>query len=412
MSAQDRPISVQTGQALIEPSTPAENGGLDNVNYNLIVYENTQIIDPADHIYTVIGTLGSGQFGHVYEVTGNDPTTGLPVHLALKISKSTEESRMQFQYEAQALSYVRSMVESRKGNSRTVNCSNNNSTFEITNTQIRANCDESSMENISYIKEYFEYENHVCILLDKCGPSMLDLLHSRGYCGIPLNHVQSVMRDVLNGLCTLASLDIIHADVKPENITAVSESSLHVKLIDLGSCAVASGQLITYAQSRYYRAPEVVLRLEYDTEADVWSTACVAAELMLGLPLFPAETELHLISLIDGMLGPFPARMIEMTERHDELFMPDDTLKSAEILCAENNENFTEFRPYFLCSRLEDIIMSYPFDEGLSSAQIAEETRHRQVFVDFLSQMLRLDPQERISAAHALEHPFMTMDLS
>lgn len=411
MSAQERPISAQRGQALIEPSTPAENGGLDNVNYNLIVYENTQIIDPADQIYTVIGTLGSGQFGHVYEVTGNDPTTGLPVHYALKISKSTEESRMQFQYEAQALSYVRTMVESKKNNAYYGNFSID-STFTQTNTQIRANCDETSMENISYIQEYFEYENHVCILLDKCGPSMLELLHNRGFCGIPLNHVQSVMRDVLSGLCTLASLDIIHADVKPENITAISDSSLRVKLIDLGSCAVASGQLSTYAQSRYYRAPEVALRLDYDTEADVWSTACVAAELMLGLPLFPAETELHLIHLIDEMLGPFPADMIRATERHDELFMPDDTLKSAEILCAESGQNFTEFRPYFLCTRLEDIVMSYPFDDAMSSAQIAEETRRRQVFVDFLSQMLRLDPRERISAAHALEHPFMTMDLS
>ncbi|KAH8078843.1 protein kinase [Aureococcus anophagefferens] len=43
----------------------------------------------------------------------------------------------------------------------------------------------------------------------------------------------------------------------------------------------------TYVQSRFYRAPEVLVGAPYDGAIDVWSAACVVAELMLGLPVFP-----------------------------------------------------------------------------------------------------------------------------
>ncbi len=43
----------------------------------------------------------------------------------------------------------------------------------------------------------------------------------------------------------------------------------------------------SYIQSRFYRSPEVVLGTSYNVAIDMWSLGCVAAELFLGLPLFP-----------------------------------------------------------------------------------------------------------------------------
>lgn len=97
---------LERGQALIDPSTPAENGGLDNENFELILYENSQIKDPAEQIYTVIGKLGEGRWGQVYEVSTPNPSGGDPLIYAMKISKSTEDSLGQFHYETQALAYV------------------------------------------------------------------------------------------------------------------------------------------------------------------------------------------------------------------------------------------------------------------------------------------------------------------
>lgn len=105
MSANINIPNPRSGVALINPSTPAENGGLDNEDFDLIVYENMQIIDPAEQVYTIKGNLGAGQFGKVYAVTISTPE-GEEFEFAMKISKSTQDSRDQFEYEAQALSYV------------------------------------------------------------------------------------------------------------------------------------------------------------------------------------------------------------------------------------------------------------------------------------------------------------------
>jgi dual specificity tyrosine-phosphorylation-regulated kinase 2/3/4 len=60
-------------------------------------------------------------------------------------------------------------------------------------------------------------------------------------------------------------------------------------MIDFGSSCFADQKMYTYIQSRYYRAPEVILGLDYSVEIDMWSFGCVAAELKLSYPIFSGE---------------------------------------------------------------------------------------------------------------------------
>jgi serine/threonine protein kinase len=80
-------------------------------------------------------------------------------------------------------------------------------------------------------------------------------------------------------------------------------------LIDLGSCCSPGNCPLTYTQSRYYRSPEVALGMDFDFRIDVWSARCPAAELFRRLPLFPAQSQDHLLATIDDMFGPFPMAM-------------------------------------------------------------------------------------------------------
>lgn len=78
---------------------------------------------------------------------------------------------------------------------------------------------------------------------------------------------------------------IIHCDVKPENILLKQYHGFDIKLIDFGSSNHSGSSFFSYIQSRYYRAPEVMLGLPYDSSIDIWSVACVLVRKLFVLNL-------------------------------------------------------------------------------------------------------------------------------
>lgn len=106
------------------------------------------------------------------------------------------------------------------------------------------------------------------------------------------HHVLCRDAQILDALIVLRDASIIHCDLKPENILLASPSPAggslgKLKLIDFGSACFEGRTFFSYIQSRFYRSPEVLLGLSYNGAIDMWSFGCVAAELFLGLPLFP-----------------------------------------------------------------------------------------------------------------------------
>ena len=82
-----------------------------------------------------------------------------------------------------------------------------------------------------------------------------------------------------------------------------SLQSPQIKVIDFGSACHERQTVYTYIQSRFYRSPEVLLGLTYNSAIDMWSLGCIAVELFLGLPLFPGTSEYNQITRIVEMLG-------------------------------------------------------------------------------------------------------------
>jgi dual specificity protein kinase YAK1 len=346
------------GPALIDPCEPARNSGFDNQFSDLIVYAGTRLVDPDGRIFLVESRIGSGHCGQVYRVLLTNPDEGMPLELALKISKSDADSIAQFRYEANVLEFI-------------------------------AGYDG----NIGGFMGFFEFHSHVCIVLRMLGSSLLDALVAVEFRGLGLAFVQRVLGDMLGEIAVIGELGLCHCDVKPENVLFEDEGSMDVKLIDFGNCCNVGDEAVQYTQSRYYRAPEVALRLGFDSQADVWSAGCVAAELFLGLPLFPAVNESHLIALIDEMLGPFPSEMVKKSEA----FGPD-----GKVMEGSEPVGFVE---YFVYKRLDEIIMGFPGDEKESDVE------ERRSFLDLLHGMLEIDPGKRLSAVAAGNHPFFRLEL-
>ena len=257
---------------------------------------------------------------------------------------------------------------------------------------------------MSVLQFNFIFMNHFCLVFELMGPSLIKEIKDNKFTGFPLGYVQKMMKDILPILNSLSKLGLMHCDVKPENILKSGDS---FKLIDFGSCLFVADNTIFYVQSRFYRAPEVVLKIPFDSKIDVWSLGCVAVELFLGLPLLPAISEIHLASLIDSTIGSFPNDMLQISPQKSIYFGPDGKIKPPSVLCSENNETFdTTFEPYFIKTKLNDILQSYEA-EGIEN-----NGANKEVFIDLINNMLKIDPNERLSAEDALNHPFFRIRFS
>jgi dual specificity tyrosine-phosphorylation-regulated kinase 2/3/4 len=103
---------------------------------------------------------------------------------------------------------------------------------------------------------------------------------------------------------------VVHCDLKPENILLQTSHGTSIKLIDFGTSCFENHTCYTYIQSRFYRAPEVIMGIEYSSPIDMWSLGCILLELHLGYPLFAGEDEREQLAMIMEYIGTPPVKMI------------------------------------------------------------------------------------------------------
>ncbi|KAL1479298.1 hypothetical protein MTO96_051966 [Rhipicephalus appendiculatus] len=138
------------------------------------------------------------------------------------------------------------------------------------------------------------------------GPNLHDFMKEEKLSPLPREYIQPVLHQILMALCRLKQLEIIHTDLKPENIVIVDpvQQPLRVKVIDFGCARQVSGEVLsTYLQTRWYRSPEFILDLPFCEVIDRWSLGCVAAELFLVSVLYPGSSEYEQLRYITDTQG-------------------------------------------------------------------------------------------------------------
>lgn len=92
------------------------------------------------------------------------------------------------------------------------------------------------------------------------------------------------------------SRGFLHRDIKPENFV-INPKNFDVKMIDFGTIkdfGKSQGPLTAYVSTRWYRAPECVLRShDYGPPSDIFAVGCIMAELFNAEPFFTGTNELH-----------------------------------------------------------------------------------------------------------------------
>ncbi|MCO5610202.1 hypothetical protein L7F22_064438 [Adiantum nelumboides] len=380
---------------LSTPSVPASNGGLDNEKSDLILAVNDVLTnDKTNHRYLIKDLLGQGTFGQVAKCWAEDRDS----FVAVKIIKN------QPAYHQQAIVEV--------------------SILDTLNSKL----DPEDNHQIVRMIEHFYYQDHLCIVFEMLGVNLFELLKANNFKGFSLNLIRTFTKQILKALALLRDAGIIHCDLKPENILlTTSPGSAEIKLIDFGSACREDRTVYSYIQSRFYRSPEVVLGHAYTTAIDMWSLGCVAAELFLGLPLFPAQSQYDLLQrlmkVLDGKPPDFILRYAKNTKKYFKIGRPSNEesvqigerqqssyqLLTSDEISLRENEAPVIGRHYFPEDwDLEKLITSYHMKRGLSEEEIIRESSRRLVFVDFLKGLVDMDPLKRWTPNQAEQHPFLT----
>ena len=304
--------------------------------------------NPKDHIayrYEIIKSLGSGTFGKVFSAFDYK----MKKHVAIKIFSNNDDIQNQSDTEATILAQLNK--------------------FKCQNT----------VKGI----DYFCYRTHPCITFELLGSNLYVMQIKDCFRPYKLSIVRDYAIQIFRGLYECSKLNIIHCDLKPENICTTIEDPKKVKIIDFGCACYTSSSRPNkfYIQSRYYRSPEVILRLKYGPKIDVWSAALIIIELLTGRHVFPGKNELDMLNLMVDMLGPIPRSMVNASrKKRTPFFSKDGSLKPSSSFA----------------SKKKMMSIQYLFGN--------DPPPH---LIDFLQKCLMWKPNLRMSALEALQHPWM-----
>lgn len=254
---------------------------------------------------------------------------------------------------------------------------------------------------------HLEYRHHIALVFEYQQMNLREALKKFGKdVGINIGAVRIYARQLFIALRYLMELKVVHADIKLDNILC-SEDLKQVKLCDFGSAFReddSDNDPTPYLVSRFYRAPEIILGLQYDRQIDLWSICVSLFELFTGHVMFPGRTNNEMLRLMMAMKGRFPNKMVKTHFRSYEVlqleshFEPDYRFRSHEVDAVTG-------KPVM---RILDITRpSRDLATILRGSKAgADELRLVNQLTDLLDKGLNLDPAKRLTVVDALKHPF------
>lgn len=181
------------------------------------------------------------------------------------------------------------------------------------------------------IKDSFTFRNHIvstrvtlqCIVFEMLSINLYQFIKNNEFQGFSAALTKRFTSQILVALAYLFRFNIVHCDLKPENVLLKKPNKSSIKLIDFGSSCFEQERYYTYIQSRFYRAPEIMLGIPYTPAIDMWSLGCIVFECLAGVPIFAGENERDQMAAIMEVIGQPPRSLIAKATRR-KVFFDDD----------------------------------------------------------------------------------------
>ncbi|KAI2651213.1 Dual specificity protein kinase CLK4 [Labeo rohita] len=248
--------------------------------------------------------------------------------------------------------------------------------------------------------DWFDHHGHICIVFELLGLSTYDFLKENGFMPFSLNQIRCMADQIFRAVYFLHRNKLTHTDLKPENILFVDSKydmkynskmkrdertlkRLDVKVVDFGNATYDHEHHTSVVSTRHYRAPEVILELGWNQSCDVWSLGCILIEFYLGLTLFQTHDSKEHLAMMERVLGPIPAHLLQKTRKrryvhHDKLDWDEHSSAGRYV------------RKH--CKPLKQYMSS--------------KTPEHELLFDLLQKMMEYDSSKRITLEQAIGHPF------
>ncbi|KAL0232072.1 hypothetical protein PCE1_003068 [Barthelona sp. PCE] len=209
-----------------------------------------------------------------------------------------------------------------------------------------------SHENIIDLLAIFRHQSTFYLVSELCSCNVLDKIEE--FDGLEYQKALFYTYQLLKGIKYCHDHNIIHRDIKPENLLVTDNDLLKVCDFGFARSIALDGSMTDYVSTRWYRAPCLLVgNTNYGRAVDIWAIGCLFPEMITGDPLFDGDTDIEQLNLIFNVVGN------QMNQYNVE--MVQDILK----------RKFGKIPPEA---------------------------------IDFISQCLRFNPQERWTIDQLLEH--------
>ncbi|XP_034428627.1 serine/threonine-protein kinase MAK isoform X6 [Hippoglossus hippoglossus] len=223
--------------------------------------------------------------------------------------------------------------------------------------------------NVVKLKEVIRENDHLYFVFEYMKENLYQLMKDRKKL-FPESAIRNISFQILQGLSFIHKHGFFHRDMKPENLLCMGPEL--VKIADFGLAREIRSKppYTDYVSTRWYRAPEVLLRSStYSSPIDLWAVGCIMAELYTLRPLFPGNSEVDEIFKICQVLGT--VKKMDWSEGYQ--------------LASAMNFRFPQCVP----THLKTLI------PNASNEAIA-----------LMRDMLQWDPKKRPTAVQALRYPY------